>query len=86
MEIMDKIFEKKERDYSNMRVFFKKNRFYTFYLVVAWKKNKNYNKGKFRFWWGLLRNKSILKVLIELAKIYILVRYNKGSNKYKNLN
>lgn len=38
METMDKIFEKKERDYSYMRVFFKKNQFYKFYLVAAWKK------------------------------------------------
>lgn len=62
METIDKIFEKKERDYSYMRDFLlKKIDFICFIWQVIGKINKNYNKGKFGFWWGILKNKNYFK-------------------------
>lgn len=63
MAMMDKTYKKKERKRDReiiiiLRVsFFFLNRFYKFYTMDAWKKNKNYTKYKFKIRQGMLRNK-----------------------------
>ena len=40
-----------------------------FYMVHAWKKDKNYNKGKLKIWWDILRDKDQFNFLMGLTKI-----------------
>lgn len=60
--MMDKTFKERERERESiviLRFFsFFLNRFYKFYTVDVWKKNKNYTKCKFEIRWGMLRNKN----------------------------
>ena len=56
---MDKIFKKKERDYSDFEIFFLfKIDFISFiWWMLRKKKDKNYNKSKFKIRWDILKDK-----------------------------